>query len=142
MKKIIAFLLVLAMALSLCACGGNTEETQPSETQPVETEATDPVETEAQTEEETQDDGNVLYTITVADENGNPIVGAMVQMCKDTCYPGVTGADGTVQFSLVEDTYKVSFLTLPEGYTYADEATEFYFEDGAVELTINLKTAE
>ena len=51
MKKILAMLLVLAMALSLVACGGaKTEETQAPETQaaaPAETEAAAPAETEA-----------------------------------------------------------------------------------------------
>ena len=51
MKQIRAMLLVLAMALSLVACGGaKTEETQAPETQaaaPAETEAAAPAETEA-----------------------------------------------------------------------------------------------
>ena len=38
MKKLIAFLLALVMALSLCACGNNTNET---DTEPVETTITD-----------------------------------------------------------------------------------------------------
>lgn len=42
MKKFLALLLVLTMALSLVACNGNTDETKPSETTPA---ATDPVET-------------------------------------------------------------------------------------------------
>ena len=42
MKKFLALLLALAMALSLIACTGNTDETQPKETTPA---GTDPVET-------------------------------------------------------------------------------------------------
>ena len=46
-------------------------------------------------------------------------------------------------FNLPEDTYKVSFLALPAGFTYMDEAVqEFYFENGSTDLTITLKAAE
>ena len=37
MKKILALLLVLAMALSLVACGGKTEEAAPEAAAPAET---------------------------------------------------------------------------------------------------------
>lgn len=136
MKKLIAIVLMLAMALSLAACGG---ETAPETEAPAaETEA--PVVTTeapvAQTEAPVEEEG---YVVTVVDEAGNPIAGAMVQLCKDTCFPGVTGADGTARFALDEDSYKVSFLALPAGYTYVDDVQEFYFEDGSMELTITLK---
>lgn len=135
MKKLIAIALMFAMALSLAACGGST----PAETEAPETEApvvvteAPAVETEAPAEEED------AYIVTVVDEAGNPIAGAMVQLCKDTCFPGVTGADGVAKFVLAEDEYKVSFLALPAGYTYVDDTQEFYFEDGSMELTITLK---
>ena len=134
MKKIIAMLLVLTMALSLCACGEENAEAEA----PVVTEApavTEAAETEAPVEEE----GG--YTVTVLNEKGEPIVGAMVQLCKEACVPGITDEQGVARFNLPEDTYKVSFLMLPEGYTYADEAQEFYFEDGSMEMTITLKAA-
>lgn len=135
MKKLIAIVLMLTMALSLAACGGNSAaETEAPETEaPVVTTEAPVVETEAPVEEED------AYIVTVVDEAGNPIAGAMVQMCKDTCFPGVTGADGVAKFVLAEDEYKVSFLALPAGYTYVDDAQEFYFEDGSMELTITLK---
>ena len=87
------------------------------------------------------DDGKVTYTVNVVDEAGNPIAGAMVQLCKDTCFPGVTDANGVAKFTLAEDEYKVSFLALPAGYTYVDDTQEFYFADGSMELTITLKAA-
>jgi hypothetical protein len=82
--------------------------------------------------------------IKVTDTEGNPIAGAMVQVCKDSCLPGVTDANGVAKFAVAEDTgYKASFLSLPEGYVYVDETvTEWYFEDGATEITIQLKIAE
>ena len=136
LKSLIAAMMVLAVSLTLCACGGKTEEPAETTAAPVVTET--PVQqTEAPAEETVGG-----YTITVVDENGKPIAGAMVQMCKDTCYPGFTDENGVVKFDLAQDDYKVSFLALPDGYTYVDEAQEFYFEDGSMELTITLKTAE
>lgn len=126
MSKIIA--LLLAVCLMLCACG-NAEA-------PETTAA--PVETTAAPAVETVDDGKVTYTITVVDESGAPISGAMVQICLDACYPGMTDANGQAKFSVVEEDYKVSFLTMPAGYTCDEEA--FYF-DGEYELTITLKAA-
>lgn len=137
-KRFWALLLALCMALSLCACGG--EDDTPATTEVTETEAV--TATVPETPEETEpavDDGSVTYTVTVVDEDGNPIAGAMVQICMDTCYPGVTGADGSVQFSVAEADYKVSFLSLPAGYTYSTEEQEFYFENGSTEITLTLK---
>ncbi len=137
-KRLVAAVLMLAMALSLCACGGE----KPAETEaPAVTEA--PVVTEApaaETEAPAEEEGG--YSVTVLDENGAPIAGAMVQLCKDACVPGVTDAAGTAKFNLPEDEYKVSFLALPAGYAYVDEVDTFYFEDGSMEMTITLKAAE
>lgn len=138
LKCLLAFVLMLTLALSLCACGG---EEAPAAEAPVVTEA--PAVPEAPAEETaapTEAEGG--YTVTVVDETGNPIAGAMVQLCKDACVPGMTDAEGVAKFSLPEDEYKVSFLALPAGYTYVDETQEFHFADGSMELTITLKAAE
>lgn len=140
LKRLIAALLMLCMALSLCACGGDAEpETTAA---PTEAEATEVVQpTEAEETEAPVDDGTVTYTVTVQDEEGNPVVGAMVQICLDTCYPSVTDADGIAKYAVAEADYKVSFLSVPAGYEYADETTEWYFADGSTEITITLKAA-
>jgi len=135
-KYLFALVLALCMLFSLCACSGDTDVSEP------ESSASAAESSEAEEASSEVDDGKVTYRVTVVDTNNAPIAGALVQMCKETCYPGSTGADGTVEFSLAEDTYKVSFLTLPAGYAYNTDATEFYFEDGATELTITLKAAE
>lgn len=133
-KSLMAFALVLCMAFSLCACGGDKNETKPTETTPAPSEPNAPT----IITEPAEDEGDA-YVIKVVDEGGNPIAGAMVQMCKDTCFPGVTDESGVVKFELPEDSYKVSFLALPAGYDYVDETQEFYFADGSMELTITLK---
>ena len=109
------------LVLMLCACG--SKETP----EPTASPTTAPV-----------DDGKVEYVINVVDESGAPISGVMVQICLDACYPGITDANGQAKFSVVEEDYKVSFLSMPAGYT-CDEET-FYF-DGEYELTITLKAA-
>lgn len=129
-KRFVIFALVACLGLGLCACGSNDgeKETTAATTEPV-VETTEPV-----------DDGTVTYTVKVVDEAGNPIPGAWVQLCKDTCLPGMTNAEGIAQYNVAEDEYKVSFLDtgIPEGYEGAEEA--YYFEDGSYELTITLKT--
>ena len=139
MKKLLICVLAVVMLLSLCACGG---EKAPAETKPAETEAPVVV-TEAPVEETEAvlPEGMVQYAVTVVDEAGAPVAGAMVQLCKDSCVPAVTDANGVATFTLPEDDYKASMLAMPAGYAYAGEADTFYFE-GAYELTITLKVAE
>ena len=133
-NKLLALMLALCLALSLCACGSeNTETTTEAPTTEATTAAT---ETAAVVEE---DDGTVTYTISVVDEGGNPISGAMVQLCLESCMPGVTNENGVAEFKTTEADYHVTLMTMPEGYDYTTEETEFYFEDGSYELTITLK---
>lgn len=137
MKNLLIAVLVLTMAMSLCACGGNTPADDAAEPTVAQTAPqTEPVK---ETEETPVDDGKVTYTVSVVDENGNPISGAMVQLCLDTCLPGMTDASGAAVFNVDEADYKVSFLTLPAGYTYSTEEQEFYFEEGSTEITLTLK---
>lgn len=137
MKKLILMALALCVVLTLFACGKKPDEKPEVTTEP-------PVTTEEPVPTTTAkpDDGKVTYTVTVKDENGNPIVGAVVQLCKDVnCNPSVTGADGVATYSLAEDTYKVSFVVMPSGYTHSGTETDYYFAEGSRNLTITLKAA-
>lgn len=138
-KRLMIVALAAVMTFGFCACGnGNandSEKNTQADSQKQNSEDKD-------TESEEPDDGKVVYKVTVVDENQEPILNAMVQLCKDSCLPGSTGTTGTAEFSLPEDDYKVSFMSLPQGYTYSTEETEFYFEDGKTEMTIVLKAAE
>lgn len=137
MKILSVIAVLLCMMLSLCACGSSTPtatEAPETEAPVVETEA--PVETEAVVPE-----GMAVYKVKVVDEAGNPVAGAMVQICKDSCVPGATDAEGVATFTVAEDDYKASMLTMPAGYEYAEETDAYYFEDGAYEVTIVLKAA-
>lgn len=141
-KRFLAAALVLCLMLALCACGKPAVETPQEE--PQQDVATDPVEkpTTQEPDQAPVENTNPVYTVKIVDEGGNPVVGAMVQMCQgETCMPGpLSDATGTVTFQVVEADYKVSFLGgVPAGYDYTTEETEFHFEDGAYEMTIVLK---
>ena len=126
MKRFLYLALIACLLLSLCACGQAAAD--PKESTPAVT-------TEGTTEP--VDDGKVTYTVKVVDEGGNPVANAAVQICKDSCLPGMTDAEGVATFRVAEDDYKVSFMAMPAGFEA--EAEEFYFEDGVYELTITLK---
>lgn len=140
MKKLLVSMLAICTVAAFCACGGSedNDQAQTPDTQVTDTQAV-VADTQKEVETEVVADGKVNYKVTVVDEAGNPIVGALVQLCNESCFPSATGEDGTASFSLDEANYKVSFLTLPAGYTYSGDAQEFYFEAGSVEMTITLK---
>jgi len=133
-KILTAVALLLCVVLSLCACnqGGNGDTTPATTGKPnVRPTAPETLPTENIT---------ILYTVTIKDESGNPVVGAMIQLCKEMCVPNKTNENGVAVFTIPQDTgYKCSFLSMPEGYTYSTEETEFYFEEGSREMTIVLK---
>ena len=120
--KLLALLLVLCLCFALTACGAdnNGDDTPTTTTQ-----------------------SNLkTYTVTVKTADGEPVVGVMVQICKDQCMPTVTDANGVATWQAVEDTYKVSFLpnqTSLEGYTVEEN---YYFDGDAKEMVITLNAAE
>ena len=144
-KRIVSTILMLAMALSLCACGGgntdkNTEDKN-TENTPVSTQDT---QKESESESTVVDDGKIVYKVTVVDEGGNPVANAMVQVCDDaTCFaPAPTNAEGVAEFRLVEmDGYKTKLVTNPAGYE-AVETDYVSFESGKTEVTLTVKAVK
>lgn len=140
-KILLALLLALTMVFSFCACGSDTGSGQEPETTTAATEESTQEQTEESTEEPT-DDGKLAYKVIVVDEAGNPIAGAMVQICEGTaCNPGVTNAEGVAEIRAVEGNYEAKMLSMPEGYAYATEEEVFPYASGALEVTIVLKSA-
>ena len=129
MKKQIAALLLVSMAVCLCACGQTQDnnESQP----PV---VTDPAPSQ-------QEATGVTYTIKVVDEGGNPVAGAMVQLCSDLCLPKITDANGLAVYENQEelDNYKASVTNYPAGYEQLGDQTDYYFGEGNYEVTITVK---
>ena len=80
----------------------------------------------------------VVYTVTVLDQYGNPVSNVNVQLCTDAmCFNAVTNADGIATKELnPNNAYNVK-IHAPEGYT----APEGYFttiEAGTTELTVEI----
>lgn len=130
-RNLLILVLAATLLLSLCACGGEAGQDNAQGT----TETTEAATNTEGTVDTT--DNKVTYTVTVKDEAGNPISGAFVQLCLDNCFPMATNESGVATFNLEEADYKVSFVSMPAGYT-SDEA-EFYFVDDSHDMTITLQ---
>ena len=136
-KRLVTTILMLCVALSLVACGGNgsdknTQDKNTESSQQDDAQANK--DTENDKTDEPVDDGKIEYKVTLLDANGAPIAGKMVQVCNSaTCFaPQATDANGVATFRLEEaDDYKAKELT------QGDDAY-VYFEAGATELTITL----
>ena len=138
LKRLFALVLALCLMLCLCACGG--EEVEETVAPPAEEEIELPVEEETEAPTEAEVTG-IVYTAKVVDEGGNPIVGAMLQLCQgEMCLaPVATNENGEAAFSAPEEgAWEAKFLTLPAGFEYTSEEQVFAF-GSTFELTITLK---
>lgn len=129
-KTLVAVLLAVVLTVSLCACG------EPADNGDATNTTTTTKATTTTTAADSIPEGKVVYKVTVLDEAGAPITGAFVQICKETCIPCPTDANGVATWTVDEDEYKVSFAVAPAGYA-VEEA--YYFEGDATEMTITLK---
>ena len=70
-----------------------------------------------------EDDTTVTYTVTVTDENGNPIPLAWVQFCiGDICMmPIATGEDGKMTTTLDKGEWKFKVAFAPDGYEVSSD---------------------
>lgn len=147
MKKLMIFLLVLCTAVCLCACG---EEQETSDTASSAAAVSSTVESSAAERSENDEDVSetssadialATFEVTVVDENGTPVPGVMLQVCKDTCFPAVTGDDGVAVFNVeITDGYKLSVMSCPSGYSYNGEET-VYLESGISEYTLTVQVS-
>lgn len=130
---------MLAMALSLVACGGNgsdkdsqkpnTENSQDDDKQANK-------DTEDDKKDEPVDDGKVEFTVKVVDANGAPVAGKQVQVCDEAncSLPAVTDANGVAVIRFEQsDECKAKILT---PYGQEDVYEYVYFEAGSTEITL------
>lgn len=128
MKKLLAFVLAVAMVFCFCACGNNETKTDNTDTQ-VQS---------SQTENSSKEETTPKFEVTVKDADGNVVEGVMVQLCKESCIPARTDANGVAIFNIeITDGYKLSVMSCPDGYEYTGDA-EIYLEDGATEYTLEI----
>ncbi len=88
-----------------------------------------------------EEEKTVRYTITVIDQYGNAVVGAMVQTCSDSgCTPmPATDADGksTIDLPQLENgVYEAKLISLPEGYT--GNTDDYFAYDGSNSAVITV----
>ena len=77
------------------------------------------------------------YRIYVSDTEGNPVEGAMVQMCDDsTCKVEKTGEDGIAVFKVSEEEYTAHILKAPKGYKKGSEEYKLPAEYSDLHITL------
>ena len=162
-KMLLALVLALAMVLCFTACtekkddseattapstAPSTEASQPStEASQPSSEAgnltTEPTAPSTETTEPTTP-ASYAYVIKLVDADGNPVVGAWVQLCSDAnCKPRQTDANGIAGYTAEEtpagDKLKAQILTAP-GFTTPAENIQ-YFENGVTEIVFTVTAA-
>lgn len=142
-RSLLLIVLTLCLMVGLCACGDKTSADKDTTTTTKDggaatTTTTTTTTTQTTTTSTTVDANLATYTVTVTDEAGNPISGAFVQLCLESCTPCMTNAQGVATYpNMKKADYKVSFINIPEGYSV--DTNEFHFEEGSYEMTIVLK---
>ena len=140
-SRIIRLLCILAVVLLVvCSCDVNPNAGTDAETPSASIEESSESKTEkneesSETESTTTKPSKVTYTVTVVDEEGNPLSNATVQLCVgDLCkLPSPTNADGVATFEFDEAEYTVKVnLTGYTGEAY------YTFPEGSSELTVVL----
>ncbi len=133
-KRILALVMALVAVMALAACTPDaTKSTQSTES----TASTAPESTSSSTPETTAPEKEITFRVQVLDLEGNPVVGAGVQLCLETCTIHDTNEEGWAEFdNKVEDGYKANIAYLADGTEVNGEPV--YFESGATEMTLTL----
>ncbi|MDE7260509.1 MAG: hypothetical protein K2N78_00360 [Oscillospiraceae bacterium] len=77
---------------------------------------------------EALEEGNALYYLVFADQNGDPVEGVTANVCDDSsCTPMQSDANGVVAFAYPSFAYHIQVIKIPDGYTY-DLSTETYID--------------
>ncbi|MBQ7397532.1 MAG: hypothetical protein IJW09_01745 [Clostridia bacterium] len=145
MKKFLIIALTIVLMLTmLVACNDDTSEVPDNNNdkteQPDNNQPADPNDGK---EDEPVKPAKVTYTITIKDQDGNPIAEVEAQICVDgVCKkPNVTDENGVVKFSMDDPGDSTLSLQIneggsPAGYEYPTE--KIAIEAGQTEVTVTL----
>lgn len=87
-------------------------------------------------------EGPVEYTLICIDQHGNPVQGAMLQICdEETCQVLISDADGKCSFTGTPYAWEIHVLMSPAGYT-ADSTNVFLAPVTGGEMTFTFTKAE
>ncbi|MBR5797690.1 MAG: Ig-like domain-containing protein [Clostridia bacterium] len=146
MKRFLILALALVLMLTfVVACNDKTPEVPDNnddKTEQPDDQNQQPGDPDDKTEEPTQP-AKVTYTITVKDQDGNPIADVEAQICVDgVCKkPNVTNENGVVTFTMDDPGESVLSLQIneggsPAGYEYPTD--KIAIEAGQTEVTVTL----
>ncbi len=135
MKKLSLILsaILLMGSIALTACGEKDNGADKDTTPETKTESNIDTSADTSAESETVAEtepavATVDYTITVKDQDGNPVEGARVMICevgKQCLLPVKTDASGVAVYNVPEAIYQAKFAALPDGYTGNMEYIDF-----------------
>lgn len=133
----IAVLVVAIVVILVVSLGGkDTEVNKDNEEDKTKYEQNDDKDKE---DKDDEDEKEAVFTVKVVDAEGTAVAGVVVQVCKDTCVPATTDETGVATFKLeITEGYKLSVLTLPEGYEYTGEA-EIALTAGITEYELKIQ---
>ena len=139
LKKILSVLLVLSLAVAtlfaITSCGGDKDPC----TTHVDADGDKKCDNcEADMPAEDPDDGKATYTVTVKDDEGNAVVGAVVEIYLDGIVrrgETETDAGGVATFKLDEGNYSAAVVDVPAGYDFEEEKVAL--TGGAVTLEVS-----
>ncbi len=93
----------------------------------------------ADTIQEETADGNADYRIIIADRDGEPVQGVMLNVCNDEiCQVIFTDINGEARITMEAYPYTVHILSVPDGYTL-DRSREFVLNATGDDLMITLE---
>ncbi len=82
--------------------------------------------------------GKSSYTVTVVDQEGNPVQGCVVNFCtEEACVPVISDESGKALFSGEPYAYHIQVLSVPEGFDYTGSDDLFVKAEGD-SLTVTL----
>lgn len=135
MKRLIAVMLILTIALCVVAC------TQPQDNDSKPSNNSKPTGTSSTTTQPSSTtkpgDPEPTYFVKVVDENGAPVAGIIVSLCDDNgCYdPAMTDAEGIAVFYNQGLTGAKAVVFKANGYEFSTEYTKF---EGSNTITITV----
>ena len=127
MKKILSLILVLVMMLSIVACGGKDNKPNTNDG-----------------EQQGTTDTKVTYVVTVVDEGGKAVEGAVVSFTTKggSPIPFPTDSEGKASYKTAKE-LTAAVTAVPSGYEYAKLNQKIDFDkDGKATITLTKKAEE